>query len=145
MKTREELPRWLTDDYLNHVDLIEPYRRGQGKILAADDDCVYLRIDDISLAAVRNAAGLKRVLNAVPKGDILSIVGYTEAGVCEAVGTGAYISRRLAKDEPREAVRYAIAAAVTTIEQDAVRRRSLKDADIRKSIYGMRIEERKIA
>lgn len=86
MKTREELPQWLTDDYLNHVDLIEPYRRGQGNILAADKDCVYLRIDDISLAAVRNAAGLKRVLNAVPKGDILSIAGYTEAGVCETVG-----------------------------------------------------------
>jgi len=58
---------------------------------------------------------------------------------------GAYISRRLAKDEPRTAVRYAIAAAVTTIEKDAVRRRSLKDEEIRESISGMRIEERKIA
>ena len=50
---------------------------------------------------------------------------------------GAYISRRLAKDEPRTAVRYAIAAAVTTIEKDAVRRRSLKDEEIRESISGM--------
>ena len=55
---------------------------------------------------------------------------------------GAYISRRVRKESCEEAVRFAISAAVTTIEQDAVRRRSLSSETVIDRIPGMEIKER---
>ena len=54
---------------------------------------------------------------------------------------GAYISRRLMKDDPLSSVHYAISAAVTTIEQDAVVRRTLNDEEIRNKMKDMEIRE----
>jgi len=57
---------------------------------------------------------------------------------------GAYIARRLGGDTPQKACEYAAAAAVTTIENDAVRRRSLTDEAIRACMNDMEIKERRI-
>ena len=54
---------------------------------------------------------------------------------------GAYLSARLHRTEPKEAVRFAISAAVITIEQDAVNRRSLNKQQLHDAIAGMEIRE----
>lgn len=54
---------------------------------------------------------------------------------------GAYLAARLHGTEPRQAVHFAISAAVTTIEQDAVRRRSLSRREIQEAIADMQIRE----
>lgn len=58
---------------------------------------------------------------------------------------GAYISERLAGKDALEALHYGISAAVTTIEQDAVRRRSLDPHEIEEKIPEMEIKERILA
>ena len=57
---------------------------------------------------------------------------------------GAYICRRLLKDDPLSSAHYAISAAVTTIEQDAVVRRTLNDDEIRNKMKDMEIKETEI-
>lgn len=54
---------------------------------------------------------------------------------------GAYLAARLHGTQPREAVHFAISAAVTTIEQDAVKRRSLSREKIQEAIQEMQIRE----
>ncbi len=54
---------------------------------------------------------------------------------------GAYLSERLHGTEPRLAVHFAISAAVTTIEQDAVHRRSLSRESVQKAVTEMQIRE----
>lgn len=55
---------------------------------------------------------------------------------------GAYVSRRILKESVEESVRFAISAAVTTIEQDAVRRRSLSSEAVKERISNMEIKEK---
>lgn len=55
---------------------------------------------------------------------------------------GAYLKERTNGSSPKEAARFGISAAVTTIEQDAVRRRSLNAEEVRRAIENMNIEER---
>lgn len=57
---------------------------------------------------------------------------------------GAYISARAAGYAVRDAVQLGISAAVTEIEQDAVRRRSLSMAAVIKNLDTMEIKERKL-
>ena len=57
---------------------------------------------------------------------------------------GAYLSARLHGTTPKEAIRFAISAAVTTIEHDAVNRRSLNKHQLRDAIAGMEIREVKL-
>lgn len=54
---------------------------------------------------------------------------------------GAYVSARLHGSLPKEAVRFAISAAVTTIEHDAVNRRSLNKQQVHDAIGSMQIRE----
>ena len=55
---------------------------------------------------------------------------------------GAYVSRRILKESVDDSVRFAISAAVTTIEQDAVRRRSLSSEFVKNRIPEMEIKEK---
>lgn len=57
---------------------------------------------------------------------------------------GAYVSRRVRKEEPMQAIRFGISTAVTTIEQDSVRRRSLDPDEIFQRISDMNIKEREL-
>lgn len=57
---------------------------------------------------------------------------------------GAYLSRRIAGESPVQALRFGISAAVTTIEQDAVNRRSLNTDEVLKAIETMDIKEKKL-
>lgn len=54
---------------------------------------------------------------------------------------GAYLSERQRGREPKEAMRFAISAAVTAIEQDAVTRHSLNRGQLQEAIAGMEIRE----
>ncbi|MCH4208440.1 MAG: PfkB family carbohydrate kinase [Solobacterium sp.] len=55
---------------------------------------------------------------------------------------GAYLAQRLEQASPLQAAEYAAAAAVITIEDNAVQRRSLTDETIRSRIGEMKIKER---
>jgi pseudouridine kinase len=55
---------------------------------------------------------------------------------------GAYVCRRARGEDPLQAIRFAISTAVTAIEHDAVRRRSLDSQKILNGIEDMKIEER---
>lgn len=55
---------------------------------------------------------------------------------------GAYVSQRAQGEEPSQAIRFAISTAVTAIEHDAVKRRSLDRNDIINKIDEMKIEEK---
>lgn len=57
---------------------------------------------------------------------------------------GAYVSRRVLKESPEEAMRFAISTAVTVIEDDAVKRRSLDSQTILNRIADMEIKEKKL-
>lgn len=57
---------------------------------------------------------------------------------------GAYVSRRVLKEEPEQAIQFAISTAVTVIEEDAVRRKSLCAEAVINNIESMEIKERKI-
>ena len=57
---------------------------------------------------------------------------------------GAYVSRRAMQEEPLQAIRFGISTAVTAIEQDAVRRRSLDSQEILDRIEDMNIKEREL-
>jgi pseudouridine kinase len=57
---------------------------------------------------------------------------------------GAYVSRRVRKEYPMQAIRFGISTAVTTIEQDSVKRRSLDPEEILKQISNMNIKEREL-
>ena len=57
---------------------------------------------------------------------------------------GAYVSKRLEGIEPHEAIKFAISASVSVIEQDAVNRRSLNVKDVEKKIDNMEIKEKKL-
>lgn len=57
---------------------------------------------------------------------------------------GAYLSRRIVGEAPVEALRFGISAAVTTIEEDAVNRRSLNTEEVRDAIKTMEIKEKKL-
>lgn len=54
---------------------------------------------------------------------------------------GAYLTRRIIGESPEDALKFGISAAVTTIEKDAVKRRSLNAQDILESIEKMEIKE----
>lgn len=57
---------------------------------------------------------------------------------------GAYVSRRAMQETPLQAIRFGISTAVTAIEQDAVRRRSLDSQEILQKIDDMNIKEREL-
>ncbi len=57
---------------------------------------------------------------------------------------GAYVSRRVLKESPQDALRFAISTAVTVIEDDAVKRRSLNSQTILDRIADMEIKEKKL-
>lgn len=57
---------------------------------------------------------------------------------------GAYVSRRVLKESPEEAIRFAISTAVTVIEDDAVKRRSLNSQTILNRIADMEIKEKSL-
>lgn len=57
---------------------------------------------------------------------------------------GAYVSKRLEGIEPHDAIKFAISASVSVIEQDAVNRRSLNVKDVEKKIDNMEIKEKKL-
>ena len=57
---------------------------------------------------------------------------------------GAYVSKRLEGMAPHEAIKFAISASVSVIEQDAVNRRSLNVKDVEKKIDNMEIKEKKL-
>ena len=110
---------------LNGKEIIEWFRKQgvqeilismaeRGVLLGFDDKRFWLRHRPIALA------------NATGGGDAFM---------------GAYISRRLMKEDPLSSVHYAISAAVTTIEQDAVVRRTLNDEEIRNKMKDMEIRE----
>ena len=58
--------------------------------------------------------------------------------------TGAYVSARVHGSAFEEAVRYAISAAVTTIEHDAFRRRELNHEMVLSAAENMNIKELKL-
>lgn len=57
---------------------------------------------------------------------------------------GAYVSRRLLGEDPLQALRFGISTAVTAIEKQAVKRRSLNPVQIENEIESMNIKEKKI-
>ena len=57
---------------------------------------------------------------------------------------GAYVSERIRGISPRKAIRFGLSAAVVSIEQDAVRRRSLESAKVREWMESMKIQEEKL-
>ena len=69
-------------------------------------------------------------------------------GVEISVNGAKYLTKpaqvQLLKDDPLSSAHYAISAAVTTIEQDAVVRRTLNDEEIRNKMKDMEIKETEI-
>ena len=57
---------------------------------------------------------------------------------------GAYLHQRRQGISPKDAIPYAISAAIFTIEQDNEKVREIKDEDIQKSIPSLEIKEKKI-
>lgn len=57
---------------------------------------------------------------------------------------GAYVSERIRGISPHKAIRFGLSAAVVSIEQDAVRRRSLESAKVREWMESMKIQEEKL-
>ncbi|MBW9212809.1 MULTISPECIES: carbohydrate kinase family protein [Terrabacteria group] len=57
---------------------------------------------------------------------------------------GAYVSERIRGVSPCEAIRFGLSATVVSIEQDAVRRRSLERAKVRECMESMNIQEEKL-
>lgn len=57
---------------------------------------------------------------------------------------GAYVSERIRGISPRKAIRFGLSAAVVSIEQDAVRRRSFESAKVREWMESMKIQEEKL-